>query len=274
MRPGMNWLLPAGLALLAGCAPALREPPPVTDLGRTASRAPIETPPAGDVDRVLGEARTAFAKRPDAAAATRALDLFLAAARADETRTEGLLGAAETSAWLIEHEPDGPRRVELATQAVQACQWCVRRAATSVDCKYRLALALGQQARERRSTGLDALPKIVSLLEEVIAEAPRLDDAGGHRVLALVLLRAPGWPTGPGDPEAGLEHARKADALVPDNPENLLALGEALVATGSPEPARLAYQRAEVFARARVASGDPDAVEWVESAARALKALR
>jgi hypothetical protein len=143
-----------------------------------------------------------------------------------------------------------------------------------VDCKYRLALALGQQARERRSTGADALPKIVSLLEEVIAGAPRLDDAGGHRVLALVLLRAPGWPAGPGDPEAGLGHARKADELVPDNPQNLLVLGEALVANASPEPARLAYTRAAALAQALAARGDPDAQEWADSAARALKALR
>jgi hypothetical protein len=274
MRAALPLPLVAALALIAGCAPALREPPAVADLGRSVSRPPVETPAAADVDRVLAEAGAAYARRPDASAVNRALDLYLAAARADEARIEGLLGVASTSAWLIEHESNANERSALATAAVQACQWCLRRSPASVDCKYALALALGQQARERRGTGVDALPKIVSLLEEVIAEAPRLDNAGGHRVLALVLLRAPGWPTGPGDAEAGLEHARQADALVSDNPENLLVLGEALAATGSPEPARLAYQRAEALAKARAAGGDPDAVEWAESAARALKALR
>jgi hypothetical protein len=262
------------ISSLMACAPALREPPPIADLGRTSARTPIETPPASDVDRVLREANDAFARRPDATAVSRALDLYLAASRADDSRVEGLLSAAEASSWLIEHEPNGDRRAALATEAVQVCQWCQRRAPASIDCKYRLALALGQQARDRRSTGLDALPRIVSLLEEVIAEAPLLDDAGGHRVLALLLLRAPGWPTGPGDAEAGLEHAREADALVPDKPENLLVLGEALAATGSPEPARLAYTRAEALAKALAARGDPDARDWAESAARALKALR
>jgi tetratricopeptide (TPR) repeat protein len=266
--------LVAAIASLHGCAPALREPPPVADLGRAAPSASIETPAASGVDRVLAEAGAAWARRPDAAAVNNALGLYLAAARADETRVDGLLGAAGATAWLIEHEPDGERRAELATQAVQACQWCVRRAPTSVDCRYRLALALGQQARERRSTGYDALPRIVSLLEGVIADAPRLDNAGGHRVLALLLLRAPGWPTGPGDPEAGLEHARKADELAPDSPENLLALGEALAATGNPDAARLAYQRAEALAKARAAEGDPDAAGWAESASRALRVLR
>jgi len=262
------------MGTLTACAAALREPPPVSDLGRTTERPPTATPPASEVDRVLHEADASFAQRPDAGAVSRSLDLYLAAARADEARVEGLLGAAESSAWLIEHESNGERRAALATAAVQACQWCQRRAPASINCTYRLALALGQQARDRRSTGLDALPKIVSLLEEVIAEAPLLDDAGGHRVLALVLLRAPGWPTGPGDSEAALEHARKADTLVPDRPQNLLALGEALAATGSPEPARLAYQRAETLAKALAAHGEPDAREWAESAARALKAIR
>jgi tetratricopeptide (TPR) repeat protein len=274
MRAAAAVSLAAVLSLLAACAPALHEPAPVADLGRTAARAPIETPPAAEVDSVLREADAAFARRPDATAVSKALDLFLAAARADDGRIEGLLGAAQASAWLIEHETDSSRRAALAAEAVQACQWCQRRAPASIDCKYRLALALGQQARERRSTGLDALPKIVALLEEVIAAAPLMDNAGGHRVLALALLRAPGWPTGPGDPDAALEHARKADELAPDLPENLLALGEALAATGSPEPARLAYTRAEELAKKLAASGDPDAREWAEAAVRARKNLR
>jgi tetratricopeptide (TPR) repeat protein len=138
----------------------------------------------------------------------------------------------------------------------------------SVDCGTP-GLALGQQARERQLMRCRE-----SCRCSVIADAPRLDNAGGHRVLALLLLRAPGWPTGPGDPEAGLEHARKADELAPDHPENLLALGEALAATGNPDAARLAYQRAGALAKVRAAGGDPDAAGWAESAARALLALR
>lgn len=267
-------LVGAMLTGLPACAPALREPPPVTALGSSAARAPVETPPAASVDRVLSEADAGFAQRPDAAAVSRSLDLFLSAARADDTRVEGLIGAARASAWLVEHEPDGARRSALALEAVQACQWCVRRSPDNLHCKYRLALALGLQARERPSTGVDALPRIMSLLEEVIAEDPRFDGAGGHRVLALLLLRAPGWPTGPGDPDAALEHARQADALVPENPENLLALGEALAATDNRVEARQVYQRAEALARTRAAGRDPDAAEWAASAARALKDLR
>jgi len=274
MRAWRRLLVLTVMPALAACAPALHEPPPLAALGGAPARPRVETPATAGVDRVLGEAEAGFARRPDVQAVEMALELFLAAARADETRVEGLLGAARTLAWLVEHEPSGARRAALATEAVHACQWCLRQAPASIDCKYRLALALGQQARERQSTGADALPRIVSLLEEVILAAPRLDEAGGHRVLGLVLLRAPGWPAGPGDPEAALEHARAADALVPDNPGNLLVLGEALAANASPGEARVAYERAGQLAQAKAAGGDPDAREQAEAAARALKALR
>jgi tetratricopeptide (TPR) repeat protein len=257
--------------IVSGCAPALREPPPVTALGGARVPPAEATPRCASVEDLLSQAETRFGRRPDASQVAAARELFLAAARADESGVSGLIGAARASAWLIEHEQDGARRAALATEVVQACQWCLRRAPTRVECTYRLALALGQQARERPSTAADALPRIVALLEQVIAADPLLDRAGGHRVLALTLLRAPGWPAGPGDPDAGLEHARQADALVPEHPANLLVLGEALAKTGDTVEASRVYERAEALARAAV--GNPDAGGWAESASAARAAL-
>ena len=258
----------------SGCAPALREPAPLTALGGAHVPAAGATPGDASVDELLSQAEASFGRRPDASQVAAARELFLAAARADESGVGGLLGAARASAWLIEHEKDGTRRATLASEAVQVCQWCLRRAPTRIECTYRLALALGQQARERSSTALDALPRIVALLEQVIAADPMLDGAGGHRVLALTLLRAPGWPAGPGDPNAGLEHARQADALAPELPVNLLVLGEALEKTGDAPEAGRVYERAEALAKVRAAAGDPDAGEWVSSASAARGALR
>ncbi len=259
--------------LLAGCAASLRPPPPVDTLGAGKNPGAVQ-PQAGDVSGLLEQAGTLFGRRPDAAAVTQARELFLAAARADESRVEGLLGAVVTGAWLIEHATDGARRVELATEGVQLAQWCRERAPTRIDCEYRLALALGQQARERPATAADALPRITALLAKVIAAAPELDDAGGHRVLALVLLRAPAWPIGPGDPEQGLTHSREAVRLAPDFPPNSLALSEALLSNGRPDEARLVCEQAADLARQRVAAGDPDAAEWLDQVARAAAALR
>ena len=258
--------VPLAVILLAsGCASSLREPPPLAALGGPVSAG--QAPGAADVDRLLQQAEAGLARRPDPAAVEQARELFLAAAGADESRSEGLLGTAKATAWLVDHEPDSARRAALATAGVQTCQWCIRRAAGSVECRYRLALALGQQARERPATAMDALSRIVVLLEEVITTAPHLDEAGGHRVLALLLLRAPGWPAGPGDPNSGLEHARKAVELAPEYPPNLLTLGEALATTGSHDAARAAYRRAAELARSRAAAGDPDATEWAKQAA-------
>jgi hypothetical protein len=257
-----------------GCAPALRTPPPVAALGAPSSGPPRSTPARDEVDRALAEGAAAFARRPDMTAVNQAYGAYLAAARGDETRVDGLVGAMRAAAWIIEHEKDAARRSALATEAVQEGQWCRTRAPASTECAYRLALALGQQAREHPSTAKDGLGKMVALLETVIASAPELDFAGGHRVLALVLLRAPGWPAGPGDPESALEHARQADRISPDRADNLVVLGEALARAGEVGPARSAYQRAERLARARAAAGDPDALETAESAARALKGLK
>jgi tetratricopeptide (TPR) repeat protein len=142
---------------------------------------------------------------------------------------------------------------------VQLGQWCQRRAPADPACDYRLAIALGQQARERASTGKDALGKMVGLLRKAIAAAPALDSGGPHRVLALVLLRAPGWPIGPGDPEEGLAEARAAARLFPDVPENQLALGEALRKNGAAEESRAAYRHALDLATAAEKAGDPEA---------------
>jgi hypothetical protein len=283
MRPLIAVLLAGAVAATSACARALHEPPPLTAIGPAirpaadagaASSASVPAASPAEVDGLLRDAAAAFAKRPDAGAVSGSLDLYLRAARADEARVEGLLGAAGSSAWLIEHEADASRRDRLATEAVQICQWCGRRAPELIECTYRLALAIGQQARERSSTALDGLKRMTPLLDQVIARAATLDAAGGHRVMALVLLRAPGWPTGPGDPDAALEHARKADALVPDDARNLLALAEALAATDQPEEARRTFARAELIAKASAAAGNPDATEWADAAARALRTLK
>ena len=86
---------------------------------------------------------------------------------------------------------------------------------------------------------------------------------------ALVLIRAPGWPLGPGDAEAGLVAARRAVALRPQYPPNLLALAEALAKTGDASGARENYARARDAAQALPAAADRD--EWLREADQALK---
>ena len=268
MKPSA--LLSLVLLGAAGCARALHDVPPVTQLGPDIlAPGPPRTGPAS-VDGLLAEAEGRFALRGQEGEARAAQKLFLEAARADERRVEGLLGLARSTSWSIEHESDAPKRASLASVGVEAAQMCGQRAPGNAACDYALAIALGQQARERHATGHDGLTRMVAALRRAIAGDPRLDEAGPHRVLALVYLRAPGWPAGPGDAAAGLVEARAAVTLAPDHPGNELALAEALQRNGRPDEARVAWVRAKDLATARRAVGDPDAPEWLAEAARGL----
>jgi tetratricopeptide (TPR) repeat protein len=252
----------AALALALACAPALREPPPIPTV-----------PPrdrGASADDLVARADAAWARRADPAQARVAQELYLEAASADERRVDGLLGAMRAASLRIDLERDGAARERLAVEAVQLGQWCRRRAPAEASCAYRLAIALGQQARERTSTAKDALATMVKLLREAIAADPFLDRGGPHRVLALVLLRAPGWPVGPGDPEEGLREARAAAGLFPEAAENQLALGEALAKGGDDGEARAAYERAAALAEKDEAAGVPEAARWRAEALAAL----
>ena len=257
--------------MVVACTSALKEPPPIADLGAAEATA---TTQGRDERAPLARAEIEFSKLPDMAAVRRAQKYFLEAARVDGAPVEAFLGAAKATAWLVEHTDDGQRRKELAIEGVQIGQWCARLHPSVAECSYRLALAVGQQARERPSTATDGLDVMVELLNEVIAEAPELDFAGGQRVLALVLVRAPGWPTGPGDPEFGLEFAEAAVEAFPDYPPNQLVLGEALLENGRRDEAKQTLEHGVELARANRAAGDPEATDWITQAEEALAKIR
>jgi tetratricopeptide (TPR) repeat protein len=254
----------ATLAPLAGCAHALKEPPALDEvLGGARGHG------AGEADALVAEGDARFADRT-VAGARAAVDDYSAAAAADPARDEALLKAIGAWVWLTDHETEPPARGQAAAKAVQAAQWCRRHWPESAACDYWLGAALGVQARERPSTGLSALPEIESAFKRALDRTPLLEEAGPDRALALLYLRAPGWPTGPGDPDLGLEHARRAVERKPDYPPNQLALGEALAAKGDREGSGAAYRRALTLARAVHGPGDGDAREWIAEAGKAL----
>jgi len=227
-----------------------------------------------DSSSLLHEADLRWAKRPDVAAVSEAESLYLRAAELDDKDVLGLIGATRTKAWLIEHERDAKLRVEFAVSAVQTAQWCHRRDPQLAACDYWLAVAVGLQAREVRVTADNGLKTMVPALQRAIDADPGYDDAGPHRVMAIVLVRAPGWPVGPGDVEAGIVHARQAVKLRPDYPPNLFALAEALAANKDKEGAREAYMQGKALAAARRDAMDPDAPFWIVEADEALAKLR
>ena len=141
---------------------------------------------------------------------------------------------------------------------------CVDSAPQSAGCLYERALALGRDARDHPTQAGALLTSMLDSLAGAESADPAYDEAGPARVRALVLIRAPGWPLGPGDAEAGLVAARRAVSLRADYPPNQLALAEALRKNGDANGAREAYGRARALAQADLQSAERD--DWLRQA--------
>ena len=252
---------------LSGCAHALKTPPALAEIAGPASPGDPSDP-----GRLLEEAKTLFARRETAAARRAAALALRAAASTTPPAPEAMLTALRTLVWLAEHEETPAAREQAATRGVQAAQWCDA-AASPAPCAYWKAAALGQQARERPTTGISAVPLIESGFREAAAADATLERGGPDRALALLYLRAPGWPAGPGDPDKGLEHARRAIAIDDDYAPNQLALAEALAKSGDKEAARREYARARALAFRSGEEGDPDASDWMREADEAIRRI-
>ena len=252
------WLL-VGVIVCAGCAPALRTPPPVPDAGL----------PVAEAEAFIRQA-TALLDRRELESVRRSVDLFRSAIPSAPDPYPGFEGLVRALVWLAGNETDPERRKNAAKEAVHGGQWCRQRAPDSPDCAYWLGVALGIQARERRATALDALGPMEELLLEAREGNPDIDHAGPDRVLAILYTRAPGWPRGPGDPEEAVARARAALERHPGHPPNRMALAEALERAGDAEASRDEYLEALKMARAQARPGNPQAAEWVEEIERAL----
>ena len=253
----------AGLLLLCGaCAHALNKPPPIEAVAQA---------PGAAADELLQRAEAAWAQRKEPAQAAAAEDLYLQAARADPRRPEAFAGAVRAKAFRLGREKNGDERLRLAQGAVNVGQLCEENVPGAALCDYWLAAALGLQARERTATAHDALPHMTDLLRRAARADETIDHAGPRRLLAVILLRAPGWPLGPGDPEGALPEAQAATRIDPGYPPNQLALGEALRKNGQDGRAREAYGAALRLATEAPACDDPDAAGWADDARAALR---
>jgi hypothetical protein len=186
-----------------------------------------------------------------------------------QASVEELAAAINSSAARSEHDPDPAMREQLSAQAGRDAAACLALAPRSVACLYGQAIALGLEARAHPTRAAAVLTRMLAALSDAEAVDPDYDNAGPARVRALVLVRAPGWPLGPGDDDAGLIAARRAVELRPRYPPNLLALAEALDRTGNPVGAREAYARARDAAQALPVSPDRD--DWIREADQALQ---
>ncbi len=191
------------------------------------------------------------------------------ASSTEPSSVAALAAAIEADAKRSDHEPDSKIRGELAAEADRDAQACLAREPQAAPCLYGRGIALGLEARAHPTRAGESLSNMLVALGRAESADPNYDEAGPARVRALVLIRAPGWPLGPGDAEAGLAAARRAVSLRPLYPPNLLALAEALAKTGDGNGAREYYARAHDAALALPAAADRD--EWLREAEQGLQ---
>jgi tetratricopeptide (TPR) repeat protein len=180
-----------------------------------------------------------------------------------------LAAAIAADAQRSERESDSKVRSELADDAMRNANACMARDPRAAACLYGRAIGLGLQARAHPADAIGLLNDMLRDLGTADDIDPNYDHAGPARVRALVLLRAPAWPLGPGDADSALEWARQAVMLQPQYPPNLLALGEAQAKTGDAKDAQQTYMQARKLAEAMPPSPDRD--EWLRQADQGLR---
>jgi tetratricopeptide (TPR) repeat protein len=101
---------------------------------------------------------------------------------------------------------------------------------------YYFALNQGLIVQMRGLFALKQLPEIHEALK-LAQKVETLDFGGPLRVLGMMYLKAPAWPTGIGDLDKSLELLEKATANHPENPQNFMFYAEALIQDDNKEKA-------------------------------------
>lgn len=183
---------------------------------------------------------------------------------AQRQSVQQLAAAVAEDARRSDAESNAGNRAALAADADRNAQSCLALAPRAAACLYYHGIALGLAARAHPLHAGESLKGMIAALAAAEAVDPQFDHAGPARVQALVLLRAPAWPLGPGDPDAAVIAARRALLLQPQYPPNVLALAEALGKTGDAAGAAQNYARARELIQALPPSSDRD--DWLRQA--------
>lgn len=157
-----------------------------------------------------------------------------------------LLAAVQGDADRIEQTTDSAQRAQLLAAATTSAQQCLAVAADDALCQYAQAQVLGLTAREHPVQAVALLKQMLADLTKAESLDPALDHAGPARLAAVVLLRAPPWPLGPGDVDGALVAAQRAVQRDSTYPPNLITLAQAQAKSENTAQARATYAKARV----------------------------
>jgi hypothetical protein len=181
-------------------------------------------------DEVRGLVTSANARcRPLAARGERDAghaDAIRAQQAAPRDRSAGL-ALARCAHLRADLETDDARGLAVTEQGAEAAR-LASSGPDDAEAAYLQALNLGLYVRAKGLAAVGRLSDLVALLKTASAK-PDLDQGGPLRVLGLLYVRAPAWPVGPGDLDAGLELLKQAAGKYPEHPLNHLFYAQALI---------------------------------------------
>jgi hypothetical protein len=156
-----------------------------------------------------------------------------------------LLAAVQRDADGIDQSTDSAQRSALLAAATASARQCLAQFPGAAACPYAQAQVQGLSARATPLAAPSLLKDMLVNLAKAEAQDPGLDHAGPARLSAIVLLRAPPWPLGPGDVDAAVTAAQRAVKREPTYPPNLIALGQAQAKAVGTASARATFASAQ-----------------------------
>ena len=149
-----------------------------------------------------------------------------------DTQDPALLGTSLGSRLclhLAERETDADRQVKLAAEGVRFSDKALALGGGNKGAvHYYLAANLGLAVRNDVALAAQNLPRLEREMKRAVELSPELDDGGPLRLLGMLYLKAPPWPTGIGDGDKALDLLKQALAQYPGHPLNHLFYALAL----------------------------------------------
>lgn len=145
--------------------------------------------------------------------------------------------AARIAGWLAYYSPGREGKIRYARLAIYYAIKAIELKNNSVEGYYYRALATGLYAKQAPLKATGAMQQIRTDLTRAIALDETFDQAGPHRILGGLYLKAPGPPAGIGSKVRALYHLNRAYNLNNRDPNNRLLLAEALIEKGDKDKA-------------------------------------
>lgn len=148
------------------------------------------------------------------------------------TKTKALLMSAlpaRLALHLAERQPPGPDREALAAEGVKLAERALKAGGQGdAEVHYYLAANLGLAINDHPVQAAENIHRLEDELTTATRLAKQVDQGGPLRLLGMLYLKAPPWPTGVGDGDKALQLLREAVMSYPAHPLNHLFYAEAL----------------------------------------------